>query len=112
MQMIILPFRSAHQPGAVPWGLGINWDDGIRSACLMLWDGMEVPRFWKYSFSSLRASSCTVGVSPRALATPSRVRSSWVGPRPPVVMRMLERCSPRENASLRLPRSSPTMDTH
>ena len=112
MLMMTLPFRSAHHPGAVPCGLGINWDDGIKKACLMLWDGMEMPRLWKYRCSSLRASSCTVGVSPRAMATPSRVRSSWVGPKPPVVMRMSERCRPRENASPRLPKSSPTIDTH
>ena len=37
----------------------------------------------KVALGSLRASSWTVGVSCTAAAMASRVRSSWVGPRPP-----------------------------
>ena len=111
-QMTILPSRSAHQPGAVPCRLRMNRAEGIRSACLMLVEGITDPRLWKYSSSAFTTSSCTTGVSPKAPATASRVRSSLVGPRPPVVMSRSERCNPRDMASVIFPWSSPTMVTH
>ena len=76
---------STSQPGAVPFGLGSASADGIRQACLRLTSGKAIPRRSKRSRSHASISGSTVGSSPTSAATASRVRSSGVGPRPPVV---------------------------
>ena len=70
------PSRSVHQPGAVPFRLVMNWAEGINWACFMLREGMSVPRSRNCCSRCRTASSWTVGVSPRAAATPSLVKSS------------------------------------
>src|SRR4030042_797123 len=40
INIMILPSFSAHQPGAVPLGLGIDLAEGISIACLMLLAGL------------------------------------------------------------------------
>ena len=112
MMTMILPSRSAHQPGAVPLRLGMNSAEGISQACLTLCEGMFCPRLRKYCRSSWTMSSWTLGVSPKAAATASRVRSSCVGPSPPVVKMMSERSSPIWKACVSCARSSPTSVTH
>src|SRR4030042_1170485 len=49
INMIILPSFSAHQPGAVPLGLGIDLAEGTSIACLMLVEGIRLrPNLEKY----------------------------------------------------------------
>ena len=73
-----------NQPGAVPFGLGSASADGISQACLRLISGKGRSRRRQSSRSHASSSASTSGVSPRAAAIASRVRSSGVGPRPPV----------------------------
>ena len=112
IQTICLPSFVAHQPGAVPLWLTMNCAEGIRCACLTLWAGISWPRLRNHWRRFASSAACTAGVSPRAAATASRVRSSCVGPSPPVVKMMSERSIPRRKASASLGRSSPMMLTH
>ena len=41
MAMMILPFFSAHQPGAVPRGLGSTVTEGMTPACFLLVSGIS-----------------------------------------------------------------------
>ncbi len=76
--------RRTNQPGAVPFGLGRALAEGMSQACLRLISGKGSPRRAHRSRSHVSSSGSTAGVSPQAAASASRVRSSGVGPRPPV----------------------------
>ena len=97
-----------NQPGAVPTGLGRALALGISHACLRLISGMARPRD---SYRPRRCASCagsSVGVSFRAAAMASRVRSSSVGPRPPPRMTRSARSRAVPMASVRRGRLSPS----
>ena len=76
--------RSTHQPGAVPFAFGSASADGMSQACLRFIAGMSIPRRAQSPRSHASRSASTAGVSPTTSAIASRVRSSGVGPRPPV----------------------------
>ena len=70
--------------GAVPLSFGRAAADGISQACLRFISGMAIPRRAQSSRSHASRPGSTTGVSPATSAIASRVRSSGVGPRPPV----------------------------
>ena len=78
--------RLTHQPGAVPFAFGSASADGMSQACLRLISGNGMPRRDQSPRSQASRSGSTAGVSPATAAIASRVRSSGVGPRPPVEM--------------------------
>src|SRR5512140_3531125 len=98
--------RSTHQPGAVPRSLGIEVAEGISHACLRLALGKGTPRRSKSARSHASRSASTVGCSPTAAAMASRVRSSGVGPRPPVRTTRSDRSSAPSIADRRAGSSS------
>ena len=98
--------RSTHQPGAVPRPLPIDVALGINQACLRLMAGMGTPRRAKSPASHASRSGSTVGVSPQAPAMASRVRSSGVGPSPPVTTTRSVRARPSVIAAVTASRSS------
>ena len=77
--------RLTNQPGALPFGFGSGSLDGMRQACLRLISGNGRPRRSQRPRSQASRSGSTSGVSPSAAAIDSRVRSSGVGPSPPVL---------------------------
>ena len=100
------PGRSTHQPGAVPFAFGRASADGISQACLRLISGIGMPRRDQRPRSHASRSGSTTGVSPSAAAIASRVRSSGVGPRPPVETTRSARSSAAAKASVTASRSS------
>ena len=86
--------KSTWSPGAVPIGLFIilvfSGKIAILIRGLVISTGVGKPRFFAYwshrCFTISKASGLTASLQFRALATPCRVLSSNVGPRPPVVM--------------------------
>ncbi len=76
--------RSTHQPGAVPLAFGMAVADGISHACFRFVAANGTFRRAKRSRSHVSRPASTDGVWPIAAAIDSRVRSSGVGPRPPV----------------------------
>ena len=96
MQATNLPSgRNAIKPGAVPFGFGITCARDGRIACRRLFSLIGRFNFRKRSSSARSEGSCSTSLSATAVATASFVRSSTVGPRPPVVMTP----SARSNAS-------------
>ena len=79
------PSRSTHQPDADPIGLARISADGMRYAWRRLLSG-KTPSPRHLVRSARSSSTSSVSGSPMASASPSRDRSSWVGPRPPVAM--------------------------
>ena len=109
----ILPSRSIHQLGAVPIAFKMAVADGIMRAWRRLDRGIgRMLRREKFSSSHVLSSGATLISSPSILAMASRVTSSSVGPRPPMVMMTPERPQARSRASVRRPMSSPTIVTH
>ena len=104
--------RRTHQPGAVPMGFGITSAEGMSVACLTFVSGIRMPRLSNPALRLASRSSCTSIVSPMAAAMDSRVRSSEVGPRPPVVTVTSERSQARLIASSRRLGWSPTLVAH
>ena len=102
------PCCSTHQPGAVPRGLGMGRAEGMRVACLMLLSGMGKPRLEKKSLSWRSSSASTASSSLSMAAMASRVRSSAVGPSPPVTRTRSERPQARSRHPLSRSRLSPT----
>ena len=92
--------RSTHQPGAVPRSLGTAVDEGISHACLRFVSGKPIPRRSKRWRSHCSSFGSTRGRSPTTAAIASRVRSSGVGPRPPVVTTRSAAESASPNAAL------------
>ena len=71
-------------PGAVPWGLAIGWLPRGNWAWSAFRSGIERVRRAKSWRMWARAASSWTRSTPVAAAMASRVRSSAVGPRPPV----------------------------
>ena len=90
MSAVTEPSRSTHQPGAEPIGFGTASAEGISSAWRRLAAGIG-PKARKRSSITATSSGSSASVSPSASARPSRVRSSWVGPNPPVATTTAER---------------------
>ena len=84
------PSRSTHHPGAEPIGFGTASADGISCAWRRLAAGIG-PNARKRSSSVAISAGSSASVSPSASARPSRVRSSCVGPSPPVASTTAER---------------------
>ena len=95
-----------NQPGAVPFGLGSASADGISQACLRLSSGKGMPRRPTARAASARGPGRRPAVSPQASAIASRVRSSGVGPRPPVETTRSARAERRREAPRRPTSSS------
>ena len=92
-----LKLVSSHWPGALPLGLVNTVAPSITSACFRLLSGIGIrhvaARTW-------RAATCVASrrsESERASAAASRVRSSSVGPRPPMRITMSTRPSAVRN---------------
>ena len=98
--------RPTNQPGAVPFGLGNETADPISQACLRLSSGKGMSRRRHSSRSHASRSGSSSGVSSHTAAIASRVRSSGVGPRPPVEMTRSDRSSAAAKASVTATRSS------
>ncbi len=98
--------RSTHQPGAVPWGFARIRAEGSVHACFVLVAGNGWRRRAHSPCSHSSVAGSTTGRSPHASATASRVRSSGVGPRPPVVTTRSARPSAARSASTTVARSS------
>jgi hypothetical protein len=100
--------RSTHQPGAVPFGLGMAVADGIRQACFRLTSGSGMLRRAKRPRNHASSSGSTTGTSLMAAASASRVRWSGVGPRPPVATTRSTDPSASRKAAVTRARSSGT----
>ena len=105
MQATNLPSaRTATKPGAVPFGLSSTIEPTGRIAWRRLFSlsGPLRPKATKRASIARRDGSCNSSVVPTAEATASLVRSSTVGPRPPVAMTpSLRSKASRNNASRR-----------
>src|SRR5579883_3464632 len=102
-------FPLSHWPGALPLGLGSTTAPSITSACWWLFGVIVEPRAAKRSSSFLRSSGSRRSPTPRASATAWRVRSSSVGPSPPIKTMMSVRCKAFLATETRRSRLSPTM---
>ena len=111
MATMMRPSFSTHQPGAVPRGLGMACAEGMSIACLTLRSGKVKPRAAKKERSRSSISLSTYISSSRLRAIASRVRSSSVGPRPPVMRTRSERLWARPTVSARRWRLSPAVET-
>ena len=95
-------------PGAVPVGFGNTAAPSGKNACLRLLGEQKRPRAPMRAWMSIQISGCsTRGVS-KAAAIVSVVRSSGVGPRPPVVINTRQRPAASRTAAIRRGRLSPT----
>ena len=108
------PSRSTHQPGAEPMGLGSASADGIAQRLAQVGLGHRAEGREALPQLRLEQRGPATSASPSASARPSRVRSSWVGPRPPVATTSGARRAPRRrhaaiaarsSGSVRMPRS-------
>ena len=94
--------------GAVPFGFSTGMAPSGMYACRSLFFVITNPRLRnRLSICSRRPSSST-SFLPVTSATLSRVRSSWVGPRPPLVTTTSERSSALSITSFMRPGLSPT----
>ena len=83
--------RKAH-PGAVPTGLSNTTHPTGSSACCTLFSGISRPNLFRnHVLISSRISSWSSSSLPKVLQMVCLVRSSYVGPSPPVVMMMSAR---------------------
>src|SRR5438552_14404129 len=95
-------------PGAVPAGFSILTGPAGTSACWRFDGDIVLPmRAKRRSSAASRPASRSSG-RPVAAATPSRVRSSWVGPRPPQTTTTPARPSAALSTRSIWPTSSPT----
>ena len=78
-------------PGAVPQSLSSTVHPSGTMACWKLFSVTGVPRWANRSRIRWAEGSWYTSSFPKAWATATLVRSSQVGPRPPVVMRMSAR---------------------
>ena len=79
-------------------------------ACFLLLGLSSRPVLAKYSWMRAQLSSCSISGISSTSQTVSRVRSSGVGPSPPVITTMSLRLSARDNTCLRRALLSPTVD--
>ena len=106
---IIRPFSSIHKPGAVPPGLSSGSAPSGTIACRTFTSGISRPKLRKRPWMARRISSLRCSLRPSRSATASRVRSSSVGPSPPLEITSGTRSSASRNAALNSSRSSPTI---
>ena len=78
-------------------------------ACFRLASLGSMLRAAHQSRTCLSASGCNTSLTPAAAATSSAVRSSWVGPRPPFMIRMRAKPAVRCRAATSRARSSPSV---
>ena len=107
--MANLLFFSTHHPGAVPFGLLIAVAEGISQDCLIFVSGMSEFLAAKKFLRIFNWFSFTEGFSFTKLAIASLVKSSFVGPSPPVVKTNDDFSQALRKASLYSSKSSPTI---
>ena len=95
-------------PGAVPVGLGNTSAPWGRKACLRLLAEHTRPRAPRRAWMSRQISECSTSGVSKAAAMASVVRSSGVGPRPPVVISTRQRPEASRTSAIRRSRLSPT----
>ena len=100
---------SSHCPGAVPFAFGSTLAPCRMSACCELFSGIWMRRSAKRLYISATRLWSRFNSMPSAAATASRVRSSCVGPRPPMKIAMSARWIAVRAAEVRCSRLSPTM---
>ena len=96
------------KPGAVPKRFGTTVAPRGKRACLALFGVISRPSFRKRSRMASSEGSCSSSGTPMAAATTSAVRSSSVGPRPPLITTRSEREVVSCSAAARSSRSSAT----
>ena len=103
------PSASTRWPGAVPRGLRRTAAPSITSACFSLTGAITRPKRANRAFSSSMSAGSRRRGRPSAAAAASRVRSSSVGPRPPVEITISARASALRKADSRSDASSATV---
>ncbi len=96
------------KPAAVPGISAIAFAPIGISACLRLFSGINFPRLEKRPFIRSTISVSRTSSTPINSATTSRVRSSCVGPSPPVTIRASDLLTPAAKTSNILSGLSPT----
>ena len=81
-----LPYASNAQPGAVPHSFTNTVQPSGSHACFSLFGVISRPMVWKKPLMRSSEGWCRAIFLPNTVASVSLVRSSSVGPRPPVVM--------------------------
>ena len=102
-------WTSIQIPGAVPIGLASGSLPAGNSACTRLRSGIARPRCWKNRSMNSSDGSWSTSSTPASCARASRVRSSSVGPSPPVISTMSARSAAMRNAWTFSSRSSATV---
>ena len=107
-KIIVFPLHSIKIPGAAPglFGIGIAFS-GIK-AIFFEFSGKFIFRFANLCLSFSSMSLFKTRFTPHNSATTSFVKSSFVGPNPPVEITMSTLFNAVSNAFLRLNLSSPT----
>ena len=102
---------SSSSPGAVPFGLCSTLaPSGTRYWPLLSAGTRACPAVRNRASTSARASASSTSVRPRWAATADLVRSSGVGPRPPVTSTRAADAIAASSASRMCPSSSPTVN--
>ena len=83
--MKTLPAFSNHMPGAVPMGFVIFVQQTGSAACCRLGSIISLPRLLKNAVISCSASSWISNLQSKYFANSGFVKSSLVGPSPPVI---------------------------
>ena len=95
-------------PGAVPTGLAMISAPSGRMACLRLLTGMRAPERSNRAISAASVAVSFTRGAPKVSASVSAVRSSSVGPRPPVIISSSDRRTACSKHGFILSGSSPT----
>src|SRR5579859_816548 len=103
------PLSSIHRPGAVPRGFSRTSAPSGTMAWRRFTAGMSRLKLRNLASIARTTSSFRCRRRPRSSATVSRVRSSSVGPRPPLAITTGTRFSASRNASASSSRLSPTI---
>ena len=106
---IMRPSSSSHRPGAVPRGFSRTSAPSGTMAWRRLTAGISRLKLRNRASMWRTTSSLRRSLRLRRSATVSRVRSSSVGPRPPLAITTGTRWSASRKASARSSRLSPTM---
>ena len=105
---IVEPPAATRKPGADPRGFARTTAPSITSACFSFTSGISRPRRRKRSLRRRRIASSRTSARPSTFATASFVRSSSVGPSPPVTTRSGARESASGISARRSAQPSPT----
>src|SRR5580704_5121691 len=103
------PLSSIHRPGAVPRGFSSTSAPSGTMAWRRFTAGMSRLKLRNLASIARTTSSFRCRRRPRRSATVSRVRSSSVGPKPPLAITTGTRFNASRNASASNPRLSPTI---